>query len=127
MELNSFSRQGSNLFIQWDPEDPNSDVYVLAALSCARALCVRQARLGDGVDGGLSGKDLAKLDRCLADIEKHARNMDDIEKHAKTIENANLRILKRVELDRAAILARLHELAPIITSLKAAYIDKKGA
>lgn len=50
--------------------------------------------------------------------------MDDIEKHAKTIENANSRIIKRVELDRSAILGRLREMEPVIASLKNDYIDK---
>lgn len=124
-ELNSFTRHGNNLFVQWDAEDHVTDVFVLAALSAARALCVRQSKLDASSNTGLTGKDLDKLDKCLVDIEKHATNMDEIEKLSKTIENANLKILKRVDLDRTAILNRLKDIEPIIASLKNAFIDNK--
>jgi hypothetical protein len=108
-----FERVGSDLFVVWDREESTSDVYLDAALSVARTLCVRRhAQHAADVDFG-------ELDRALRDVEKQIEGLDEIRSSAETIESGSAKILKRVglmrdrlgraveTLDRCATAARL--------------------
>lgn len=112
--LPPFQRVGDDLFVVWDADDPQSDVYLQAALMVARALCTRQAKQRDACTADFSG-----IDKAIIDIEKKAESLDEIDTSATTIKNGAEKILKRVELARKGIVDQVAALRELLGDLKA--------
>jgi len=98
--LEPFARYGDNLVLVWDAEKPDDDLYLKAAHSVARALCVRELA---------SGTDLAEacgaILRATRAVEKQAMRLEQFRTWAETIKNNSENIIKdarvmRDELDR---------------------------
>ncbi|MCA9171563.1 MAG: hypothetical protein KDB23_28040, partial [Planctomycetales bacterium] len=88
-DLDPFARYGDDLVVIWDADRNDTDVYLRAALSTARALCVRAGQSAE------NEVDLAAMNRAILEIEKRARSLDDIRKSAETIQSASNKILER--------------------------------
>ena len=65
--LEPFARFGDDLIVIWNAEDVTSDVYLKAALTTARALCVRSAEQSER-----HSVDLEAVDRAILEIEEEA-------------------------------------------------------
>jgi hypothetical protein len=88
----SFARYGNDAIVVWDADDAASDVFLEAALSLARALCVRAgATRHESVD-------LPALDRAIRDVEKQLEGLEEIRRFAETSESASRKILERVRI-----------------------------
>ena len=96
--LEPFGRYGDDLFVVWDAEDATSDVYVKAALTTARALCIRRNRHSQ-----TQAADFKAIDAALLEIEKRAEGIGEIAKWAETIDSSNKKILDRVRISREAL------------------------
>ena len=97
--LESLARFGDDICVVWDAEDSSTDVYLKAALTLAKALCVRtgQAR------AAAEHLDFAAMDAAILDIEKRAGMLDDIHKSAQAIGNHADKIVSRVTSTRRAM------------------------
>jgi hypothetical protein len=96
-ETEPFARYGDDLLAVWDADNPTSDVYLRAALSTARALCVR------ATEAAANAADFQAINRAILEIEKRAASLDDIRRSAETIQSASQRILDRVQATRKAL------------------------
>ncbi len=90
--LDPFARYGDDLVVVWDAEVVESDVYLKAALTTARALCLRSAKQSER-----DRVDYETIDRAILEIEKRAGSLDDVRKSAQTIHSASQKILTRIE------------------------------
>ena len=90
--LDPFARYGDDLIAVWDAEAVDTDVYVKAALTTARALCLRSSQQSER-----DRVDYETIDRAILEIEKRAGSLDDVRKSAQTIHNASQKILTRIE------------------------------
>jgi hypothetical protein len=88
--LQSFARYGSDLVIVWDAEDPDSDLFVKAAFSVARALVTRESHESLETEHVVKSIDLAT--RC---VEKQLEHLDQIKTWAETIKNNGEKIADR--------------------------------
>jgi len=103
--IEPLTRYGNDILVTWDPEDAAFDIYLRAAISLARALCVRDVRLNDSTTA-----DFAEIDRAILEIEKRAGSLGDIETWTRTIHGNAEKVLKRVESGRKSFLKQLEVL-----------------
>src|SRR5262249_4232462 len=77
-----FTRQGDDVIVVWDADDPATDVRLEAGLELCRGLAARRAR-----DGGARGADLVAIDQAILGIERCLGGMDEIATWARTVES----------------------------------------
>ena len=111
--LEPFARFGDDLIVVWDAEDVTTDVYLKAALTTARALCVRSADESDR-----HSIDLEAVDRAILEVERRSQSLDEIRKSAETIQAASGRILDRVQITRDALERQVRVLASKVDEWK---------
>jgi hypothetical protein len=111
-------RRGPNIVVLWDAEDVAFDVYFRAALTLARALCVREGRR-DAAEAA----DLADIEKAILEIEKRAGDLDEIGTWAKTIFNNAEKILSKQEKVRKALDGQIEVLRSKTEALKALTAD----
>ena len=91
--LEPLTRYRDDVVVIWDAEDPTTDAYLGAALSIAKALCVR------GVAGNsVLGIDNDALDKAVREIERQASGLDEITKSANAIDGHVGKILNRARI-----------------------------
>jgi hypothetical protein len=105
VELQPFTRYGNDLVVVWNPEDANTDVFLQAALTTARALCVRAAGSAE------AEADFHAIHCAILEIEKRAGSLDEIRKSAETIHSASQRILEKVQITRQALERQVNTLS----------------
>ena len=88
-------RFGNDIVVVWDAEDPATKVYLVAALSVAKALSVRSA-----ADGETHGVDVEALDKIVREVERQAGGLDEITKSAQAIDGHVSKILDRARIVR---------------------------
>lgn len=113
MEAAPLVRYGNDVFVVWNPEDPATDLLLRTALTLARALCIRTARLSEA-----RSADFQVIDEAICEIEKRTEGLNEIETSAKTIQSGSERILKRVELCRKALNQQVEVLRERMEALK---------
>jgi hypothetical protein len=118
--LEPFQRLGEDVFVVWDGDDPQSDVYLRAGVMVARALCSRQAK-----QRLTSAADFNGIDKAILDIEKKTQSLDEIRDAAGTINNQTEKILKRVRIAREGIEEQLDGLRELLGGLKAAFQESE--
>ena len=111
--VESLTRFGDDIVVVWDPENPSTDMYLKAAVSLARALCVRSNRLDEATTA-----DFTEIDRAILEIEKRANSLGDIETWTKTIYSNAEKVLKRVETSRKAFTRQLEVLREKTSEMK---------
>jgi hypothetical protein len=114
-ELETLQRLGNDVFVVWDAEDAHTDVYLKAALTLAKALCVRAGRQREA-----QAADFEALDRAILDIEKHSEKLGDIENSAEKIIKAGQDILDRIRISRKALFKQIDVLRDTTGDLKQA-------
>ena len=97
-EISSFFRQGNDVVVVWDSEDPGSDAYFDAGLSVAKALSVRSKTHGEEV-----GPDLEAMEKAILEVERQARGLGEIDTWTNTIKSNSDKILDRVRIMRAGL------------------------
>jgi hypothetical protein len=117
--LQPFQRIGRDVYVVWDAEDPESDVWLHAGLTVARALCTRAAREADR-----SAANLDELNRTILRIEKQAGLLDEIGTASKTIESANDRIRERLRISQKKIQGHVAALQEMLADLEESLGDE---
>ena len=87
------TRYGDDIVMVWDHEDASTDMILGAALSLARALCVRAGAERKQID-----VDLVRMQRAMLDVEKQVQGMDDIRRNAQSIRSCADKIEERARL-----------------------------
>jgi len=119
-EAVAFRREGDNIFIVWDVEDPQTDVHLWSALEVARALCTRQARQKEA-----DVLDLVAFEKATIEIEKQINALDEINTWAGTIESSSNKIKDRIRNSKKSIEEQLKQLNNIREDLKA-HLDEQS-
>jgi len=111
--LQPFARYGDDLIVTWDADDARSDVFLIAGISVAKALCARVAteRQSQTVDFGA-------IELSILEIEKQVGGLDEIDRSAQTIRNGSEKILNRARIMRQSISNQVGELTGAIAHLK---------
>lgn len=108
-------RLGNDVFVVWDAEDADTDLYLNVGLSLARFLCFRTRKREEGQDA-----DLHEIDKAILEIEKRAASLEKIKKWTGTIRSRTEEIDKEVRLTRKSLLKQAKLLTAKIDALKAA-------
>lgn len=119
--IDLLTRYGHDIVVVWNPEEPATDLYFKAAISLARALCVRDARRNDSTTA-----DFEAIDKAILEIEKRAGGLEDIEKWIKTIQSNADKILKKVETGRRSFDRQVEILRERTADLKQMLGDGNG-
>jgi hypothetical protein len=108
-----FARYGHDLVILWDAEDEASDIWLEAALMLATSMSVRAAQHDKS-----EAASFAALDKAVESIRKHIDGLDEITTCANTSSKAAAAIIKRAEIMKEGLLARVAVVCEQIEKLK---------
>jgi len=89
--LEPVARYGDDIFIVWDAEDAQSDLYLKVAYTLAKALCVKGAALTADQQA-----DFDAIDKAILEIIKQTDGLTDLERLVTTIKNNSVNILKKL-------------------------------
>ncbi|MCA9246687.1 MAG: hypothetical protein KDA42_06215 [Planctomycetales bacterium] len=106
-------RHGDDVFVVWDPEDPQTDLFLRVGLTLARALCVRRKEQSAAEEA-----DFSAIETAILEIEKQAERLGEIETWTKTIENNCGKIRQRLEASRKSLTRQIGRLNSHIDDLK---------
>ncbi|MGR5421479.1 hypothetical protein [Vibrio sp. PNB22_4_1] len=87
-----FQRFHNDIIVVWNAEDPETDIYLEAALSVAIALCTKKQYQASDLP------DFVPMQQAVIDLEKQLEGCDEIAKLCKTIMGNGEKIMKRAEL-----------------------------
>ncbi len=87
-----FQRYDNDLLVVWDAENPETDIYLAAALSLAIALSTKKQYHASDLP------DFVPMQQAVIDLEKQLEGCDEISKLVKTIISNGEKIQKRVDL-----------------------------
>ena len=93
--LEPLRHYGDDIVVVWDAEDPTSDVFLDAALSISKALCLRPKSLSGEVEA-----DFGAIEKAVLEIEGQISGLDEITKAAESIENQTVKITNRARIMR---------------------------
>ena len=111
--LLTFQRLGNDVFLVWDATDPDSDMWLDAALETVRALCTRNSG-----ERAAKTADFEKIDRAILALEQQIERLEEITTASNTIETANERIRDRVRKSRTQIRRQVDRLQEAVGDLK---------
>jgi hypothetical protein len=106
-------RFGNDVFVIWDAENADTDLYLNVGLSLARFLCFRSKKREKG-----QGADLNEIDKAILEIEKRAGSLEQIKKWTDTIRSSSEKIDKEVRLSRKSLLKQIEVLTQKMDALK---------
>ena len=89
--LNTFFRDGNDVFLVWSAEKVESDVLLRAGLSLAKALCVRQERERQAEDGNWD-----TMDAAILALEQEAKRLGKLKTSTETIHSSSEKILDEI-------------------------------
>ncbi len=113
--LDTMFRFGNDVFVIWDPEDASSIVYFMAALTLAKALCIRVEQLSESQDA-----DFEAIDKAVLEIEKQSQFLSEVTTSAETIKSGAEKVLERVRKTRNSLERQVEILQGRIGDLKQA-------
>jgi len=111
--LEPVSRLGNDVYVQWDAEDPETDLYLKLGISLARALAVRQ-HLHDAAQTA----DVQAIETAILGIEKAAGGLDELENSATQVCSHGEKMQKRIGLMRKELERQLAVLKEKTQALK---------
>lgn len=79
-----FERQGNNILLQWHPDVPETDAFLEAAVSLARAMVVHLAQ----PESEAPEVDWEAIDKALAELEKQCERFEGIRGKCDSIKSA---------------------------------------
>lgn len=97
-DIPRFGRYGDDIVVRWDAERPETDVYLDAAISLARALATRGTATGSA-----RVADFEAIEEAILEVEKRAQSLDEIKTYAETIRSGADKIAERVRITREAL------------------------
>ena len=89
--IDTLIRHGEDVFLVWDAERIESNVILRASLSLAKALCIRQQKNRDDVEGNWED-----IDAAILAVEKEAARLASMKTWTETIHSNSGKILDEV-------------------------------
>jgi hypothetical protein len=111
--LEPVSRQGTDVYVVWDGEDAETDLYLRLGLSLARALAVRQ-HLHDASQTA----DVKAIETAIIGIERAADGFDELKTSVDQVSKHSEKMLKRIDLMRKELERQLTVLKEKTEALK---------
>jgi len=111
--IEPFSRNGNDVVVVWDSEDPNSNVIFNAGLSVAQALSVRVKSHNKEM-----GQDFVAIEMAVREIQRRVEELNNITSWSNTIRNSNEKVLKSVDKIRESLCTQLEVLDEKIVILR---------
>jgi hypothetical protein len=102
--MGPLNRYGNDVYVIWDAEDPETDVYLQAGFSIASALCRK------GTDLGAAQHDFEAVQRAILEIEKQTEDLEKVVKLSQSIQRNGEDIATHVERTRKTLRKRIVEL-----------------
>lgn len=96
--IDNFCRHRNDIFVVWDRERPETDVYLKAAISVAKALCAREATAGTA-----QAADFKAIDQAIVSLEKQVEIAGEIETAARLVGQHNEKVLNKLGSLKKAI------------------------
>lgn len=113
------ARLGDDVFVQWDPEDAGTDLFVRLGLTVAKALCSRAAAAREAQQ-----VDFTAIDKAILAVKKRYDDFDTIKKHADEIAALSGKIDDRVRICRKDLELQVSRIENQIEELKqATHVD----
>jgi hypothetical protein len=100
--LEPLARWGQDVVVVWDPEEAQSDLYLKAGISVARALAVRQQLKNESQTA-----DFQAVEQALVQMEKTLTGFDELQMSAEQVGKHSEKMLKRVDLMRKELVKQL--------------------
>jgi hypothetical protein len=110
--LSAFQRYGNDVVAVWNQDDPVSDVFLSAAISVGKALCVNSKREADDRE-----LDLLSIEKSIRDIEKHAGSLEEIHTSSESIIRSGERIRERVRIAQKGLQKQVEMLDEMLVIL----------
>lgn len=111
--LAPLARHGQNLVIVWDADDETTDIVLMAALTCAKALSVRAGRRSS-----VEAASMQKIDAAIGAITKQIEGFDEIRTSAQTVNSAAEKIDRRARIMAEQITRQTETLVEQVGALK---------
>jgi hypothetical protein len=111
--LESFTRIGNDVFVTWDREDLANDVMLKAALSLAKALCVREAKTRKA-----EAADFESIDNTVLLIESEAARLANMKTWTETIKSNSGKILEDIRKMSDGLSQQVQALKDAVAGLK---------
>lgn len=111
--LDPVARYGDDVFVIWDAEDEQSDLYLKVGYTLAKALCVKGAALTADQQA-----DFDAIDKSINEIIKQTDGLTEVETSATSIKKASEKILKRVDIVRTKLMREAETLRENTDALK---------
>jgi hypothetical protein len=106
-------RIGNDVLCVWNKEDPSTDVVLLAALSIARALVIRQR-----VQDQEKSQELLEIEDAVNRIEKTVGKAEDVETWANTIVKNGAKIAESAKSIRELLVKQIERLRDALSEMK---------
>jgi hypothetical protein len=114
--LDNFCRHRNDIFVVWDRERPETDVYLKAAISVAKALCAREATAGTA-----QAADFKAIDQAISSLEKQVETAGEIETAARLVGQHNEKVLNKLGSLKKAIENQAEVLRDKVGELRSLY------
>ncbi|HUQ68926.1 MAG TPA: hypothetical protein VM165_05355 [Planctomycetaceae bacterium] len=111
--LEPVARLGCDVYVVWDIDDPDTELYLKLGISLARALAVRQ-HLHDASQTA----DVQAIETAVLGLEKAAAGFDELQTSAQQVSNHGEKMLKRIDLIRKELERQLAVLKEKTQALK---------
>ena len=112
-EMDSFFRDGNDVFVVWDADRIESDVILRAGLSVAKALCVQQVKERQAEDGNWEN-----IDTAILALEEEAKRLSKMKTWTETIQSNSGKVLKEVVAMTGALEEQIGILRDSVAALK---------
>jgi hypothetical protein len=108
-------RSGNDVFVVWDPEEPETNLHLKIALTLARALCIRVEQQNES-----QAADFAAITEAILEIEKQSQSLAEVTRSAETIKSGAEKVLDRVRITRKSLERQVEILQARVGDLKSA-------
>jgi len=119
-DQNPMVRYGKSIVAVWDSEDPQTDVFLTAGLSVARAICTQEAAARRGAE-----IDFEPVEKAIRAIEKLSGGLAEIKTAGETIQSGSQKILDRVQIMKTELDRQVSALDIAVGDLKSAFPSSK--
>jgi hypothetical protein len=111
--IEPFQRLGDDIFVVWDVERIETDLYLKVGLTLAKALCVKEGQHTEA-----QSADFLAMESAVKEIEKQVNDLDKISTWATTIGNNSEHIIKQVKKSRQSLEQQIQTLGEKLTDLR---------
>lgn len=120
--LESVVRRGHDVFVVWDSEDLQSDIYLQVGLTLARALCVQNHN-----QQSAQPIDFGEMEKAILEVENRAGKLDEIVMWTETIQKSSEKILRRIRITRKSLDKQVEALREKTDNLKSSLMSEPTA